>query len=40
MKKPRFTDSKVMEALERAKGGIKVPDLCQELGISSAFFYR
>ena len=40
MKKSRFTDSQIMDALKRADAGIKVPDLCRELGISSALFYR
>jgi len=40
MKKSRFTDSQIMDALKRAEAGIKVPDLCRELGISSALFYR
>jgi putative transposase len=40
MKKSRFTDSQIMEALKRAEAGIKVPDLCRELGVSSALFYR
>ena len=29
MKKSRFTDSQIMEALKRAEAGIKVPDLCR-----------
>ena len=36
MKKSRFTDSQIMDALKRAEAGFKVPDLCRELGISSA----
>jgi putative transposase len=40
MKKSRFTDSQIMDALKRAEAGIKVPDLCRELGISVALFYR
>jgi hypothetical protein len=40
MKKSRFTDSQIMDALKRAEAGFKVPDLCRELGISSALFYR
>jgi putative transposase len=40
MKKLRFTDSQIMDALMRAEVGFKVPDLCRELGISSALFYR
>ena len=31
MKKSRFTDSQIMDALKRAEAGIKVPDLCTEL---------
>ena len=40
MKKSRFTVSQIMEALKRAEAGIKAPDLCRALGISSALFYR
>jgi putative transposase len=40
MKKSRFTDSQIMEALKRADASMKVPDLRRELGISSALFYR
>jgi putative transposase len=40
MKKSRFTDSQIIDALKRADAGLKVPDLCRDLGISSAFFYR
>ncbi len=31
MKKSRFTDSQIMDALKRAEAGIKVQDLCREL---------
>jgi putative transposase len=40
MKKSRFTDSQIMEALKRAEAGIAVPDLCRELGVSTATFYK
>lgn len=40
MKKSKFTDSQVMEALKRVEGGLAVPELCRELGISSATFYK
>jgi putative transposase len=40
MKKSRFTDSQIMDALKRAKAGISVPDLCRELGVSTAAFYK
>ncbi len=38
MKKSRFTDSQIMDALKRAEAGIKVPDLCRELGTRAAIF--
>lgn len=40
MKKSKFTDSQIIEALKRAEGGVIVPELCRELGISSATFYK
>lgn len=40
MKRSRFTDSQIMEALKRADAGLAVPELCRELGISSATFYK
>ncbi len=39
MKKSRFTDSQIMDALKRVESGLSVPDLCRELGISTATFY-
>lgn len=40
MKKSRFADSQIMAALKRVKAGLPVPDLCREVGISSATFYK
>ena len=40
MKKSRYTDSQIMDALKRVKAGVTVPDICRELGISSATFYK
>ncbi|QVQ24724.1 IS3 family transposase [Achromobacter deleyi] len=40
MKKSRFTDSQIIEAIKRVEAGLAVPDLCRELGISSATFYK
>lgn len=40
MKKSKFSDSQIMEALKRAEAGLAVPELCRELGISSATFYK
>jgi len=40
MKKSRFTDSQITDALKRVESGLSVPDLCRELGISTATFYK
>jgi putative transposase len=40
MKQSRFTDSQIMEALKRVEAGLAVPDVCRELGISTATFYN
>ena len=40
MKKSRFTDSQIMVALKRVEAGLPVPDICRELGISTATFYK
>jgi len=40
MKKSRFTDSQIIEAIKRVEAGSAVPELCRELGISTATFYK
>ena len=40
MKKSKFSDSQIIEALKRVEGGLSVPELCREFGISSATFYK
>ena len=40
MKKSRFSDSQIMAALKRAEGGLAVPEICREVGISTATFYK
>ncbi len=39
MKKSKFTDSQIMDALKRAEAGVAVPEICRELGVSTATFY-
>lgn len=39
MKKSRFTDSQILAAIKRVEAGVTVPEMCRELGISSATFY-
>jgi putative transposase len=38
MKKSRFTDSQILDAIKRVEVGITVPEMCRELGISSTFY--
>ena len=40
MTKSRFSDSQIMEVLKRADAGVKVPDLCRDLCVSSPTFYK
>jgi putative transposase len=40
MKKSRYSDSQIMDALKRVDTGLGVPDVCRELGISTATFYK
>ena len=40
MKKTRFTETQIVAFLKRQEAGIKVSDLCRELGISDASFYN
>ena len=36
MKRSKFTDSQIMDALKRVDAGLGVPGVCRELGISTA----
>ncbi|WXK24568.1 hypothetical protein IHE33_14490 (plasmid) [Mycetohabitans endofungorum] len=40
MKKSRFTDSQIMDALKRVEAGLAVPGLCRKLSISTATFLQ
>ena len=39
MKTSRFTDSQILAILKQAEGGLPVPELCREHGMSGATFY-
>ncbi|MGK0170325.1 MAG: putative transposase, partial [Gammaproteobacteria bacterium] len=40
MRKSRFTESQIVDALKRAETGVPVKDLCRELEVSAATFYQ
>ena len=40
MRKSKFTDSQIMDAVKRVEAGVTVPDICRELGVSTATFYK
>lgn len=40
MKTNKRTDAQILTILKQAEGGIPVPELCREHGMSSATFYK
>ena len=40
MKRSKFSDSQIIDSVKRVESGICVPDICLELGISTATFYK
>lgn len=38
MSKTRFTEPQIMAVLRQAEGGVAVPELCREYGISASFY--
>ena len=40
MRKSRFSETQIMGILRQAEGGLAVVDLCRELAISNATFYK
>ena len=40
MRKSKFTDSQIMDAVKRVEAGFGVPDICRELDINNATFYK
>jgi putative transposase len=40
MKTSRFTEPQIMAILRQAEGGVPVPELCREHGMSNASFYK
>ena len=40
MKKTRFTEIQIIKAIQEHEGGRKAEDICRELSITSAAFYK
>ena len=40
MKRSKFTDSQIMDALKRVEAGMAVKEICRELAISTPTFYK
>jgi putative transposase len=40
MKKSKFTEQQIAFALQQAEGGMTVAEVCREMGIAEATFYR
>jgi len=40
MRPSRYSDSQILAILKQADGGVPVPELCREHGMSSALFYK
>jgi len=40
MKKPRYTDQQIAQALRQAEQGLPVAELCRKLGVSETTFYH
>lgn len=40
MKKSNFTETQIVKAIKEHEGGRKAEDICREMGISPAAFYK
>ena len=40
MKKKRFTEEQIIRTLKEHEAGVKVADICRQVGISEATFYN
>jgi putative transposase len=38
--KKRYTEEQIIRAIQQHESGVKVDDICRELGVSSATFYN
>lgn len=40
MKKSKFSESQILKIIKEVDGGVPVPDVCRQQGISSSTFYK
>jgi putative transposase len=40
LKRSKFSDIQIIDAVKRVKYGVGVPDTCREFGVSSATFFK
>ena len=40
MKKSNFTESQIVAAIKKQEAGTSVKDICRELGVSAATYYK
>ena len=40
MKTTRYSDAQILSILRQAEGGVPVPELCREHGMSNSAFYK
>ncbi len=40
MKKNKFSETQILETLKKQEAGVKVSDICREVGISEPTFYN
>lgn len=40
MKRSKFTESQIVAAINKQQSGVSVKEICRELGISEATFYK
>lgn len=40
MKRSRFTETQIVKAIQEHEGGREAKDICRELGITTASFYK
>jgi len=40
MKRSKFTDSQIIDSVKRVEAGMAVPDICRQLGVRTATFYK